>query len=98
MKSANDLLNDNAKQQFKVYRNMGHRDQYANDDEKAKDMGASMSQYHVFYNEKPEWSYFNCLTFGIEDHKLEPAIKHLEDMLTAAKDWLKYVKKNIKTA
>ena len=93
MKLANDLLNDNAKQQFKVCRNMGHRDQYANDDEKAKDMGASMSQYHVFFTTKnQEWSYFNCLTFGIEDHKLEPAIKHLEDMLTAAKDWVKICK------
>lgn len=95
MKLANDLLNDNAKQQFKVCRNMGHRDQYANDDEKAKDMGASMSQYHVFFTTKnQEWSYFNCLTFGIEDHKLEPAIKHLEDMLTAAKDWVNKCRAN----
>lgn len=92
---ANNLLNDDAKEKFKVCRNMAHKDQYANDNEKAKDMGASMSQYHVFFTTKnPEWSYFNCLTFGIEDHKLEPAIEHLKDMRKAANNWVNKCRDN----
>lgn len=95
MKGVNDLLTYEQKQKIKVCRNVGYRDQFANDEEKAVPMGASMSKYHVFFTTKnPEWSYFNCLTFGIEDKKLIPAIEHLDYMLKAAKDWVKECKDN----
>ena len=91
----NDLLTNDEKTKIKVCRNVGYRDQLANDEEKAKPMGASMSKYHVFFTTKnPEWSYFNCLTFGIEDKKLKPAIEDLDYMLKAAKEWVKKCKDN----